>query len=121
MNPSTQEILPAFENLPTDNILVLPNNKNIILAAQAVTELTAKNVAVIPSRTIPQGLAAMMRLAPEGDFDEVVEDMTSVLDGCRNRRDHLSHPKCRNRWGGCGTGAESSGCTTESLCSPPLI
>lgn len=80
MNPSTQEILAAFEDLPTDNIIVLPNNKNIILAANAVAEITVKNVAVIPSRSIPQGLAAMMRLAPEGDFDEVVEEMTNALD-----------------------------------------
>ncbi len=80
MNPSTQEILAAFENLPTDNIIILPNNKNIILTANAVAEITVKKVAVIPSRSIPQGLAAMMRLAPDGDFDEVVEEMTSALD-----------------------------------------
>jgi DAK2 domain fusion protein YloV len=80
MNPSTQEILGAFENLPTDNIIILPNNKNIILTANAVAEISDKNIAVIPSRSIPQGLAAMMRLAPEGDFDEVVVEMTSALD-----------------------------------------
>jgi len=80
MNPSTQEILAAFENLPTDNIIILPNNKNIILTANAVAEITGKKVAVIPSRSIPQGLAAMMRLAPEGDFDEVVDEMTNALD-----------------------------------------
>ena len=80
MNPSTQEILDAFENLPTDSIIILPNNKNIILTANAVAEVSDKNIAVIPSRSIPQGLAAMMRLAPEGDFDEVVEEMTSALD-----------------------------------------
>ncbi len=79
MNPSTQEIVAAFENLPTDKIVILPNNKNIILAAQAAAEVTVKRVAVIPSRTVPQGLAAMLRLVPDGDFDQVVENMVEAL------------------------------------------
>ena len=80
MNPSTQEILNAFENLPTDHIVILPNNKNIILAARAAAELTVKKVAIIPSRSIPQGLAAMLRLDPDGKFDQVVAAMTRALD-----------------------------------------
>ncbi len=80
MNPSTQEIIHAFENLPTDKIIILPNNKNIILTAKAAAELTVKKVAVIPSRSVPQGLAAMMRLIPDGDFDSVVAEMTGALD-----------------------------------------
>ncbi len=80
MNPSTQEILAAFENLPTDKVIILPNNKNIIMAAKAAAELTVKQVAVIPTRTVPQGLAAMMCMAPEGDFDEVVEEMNEAID-----------------------------------------
>jgi DAK2 domain fusion protein YloV len=80
MNPSTQEIISAFENLPTNDIILLPNNKNIIPAAEAAGELTVKNVKVIPSRTVPQGLAAMLRLAPNGDFNEVVEEMRAALD-----------------------------------------
>jgi len=80
MNPSTQEIIRAFENLPTDRIIILPNNKNIILAAQSAAELTVKKVAVIPSKTVPQGLAAMLRLAPDGDFDTVVKEMTAAID-----------------------------------------
>jgi hypothetical protein len=79
MNPSTQEIINAFENLPTDNIIILPNNKNIILAATAAAELTVKQVAVIPSKTIPQGLAAMMRLMPDGDLQEVAKEMKEAL------------------------------------------
>jgi DAK2 domain fusion protein YloV len=79
MNPSTQEIVSAFENLPTDKIIILPNNKNIFMAAEAAKDVTVKNVAVIPCRTIPQGLAAMLRLIPSGDFDSVVEDMNSAL------------------------------------------
>lgn len=80
MNPSTQEIIHAFENLPTDKVIILPNNKNIILAAQNAVELTVKKVAVVPSRTVPQGLAAMMRLIPDGDFDSIVGEMTAALD-----------------------------------------
>ncbi len=80
MNPSTQEIIHAFENLPTDKIIILPNNKNIILTAKAAAELTVKKVAVIPSRSVPQGLAAMMRLIPDGDFDSIVAEMTTALD-----------------------------------------
>ena len=80
MNPSTQEIIHAFENLPTDKIIILPNNKNIILTAKAAAELTVKKVAVIPSRSVPQGLAAMMRLIPDGDFESVVAEMTGALD-----------------------------------------
>jgi len=80
MNPSTQDILHAFENLPTDKIIILPNNKNIILAARAATEVTVKQTAVIPSRSVPQGLSALLRLVPDGDFDAVVQDMTSALD-----------------------------------------
>ncbi len=79
MNPSTQEIIQSFENLPTEKIVILSNNKNIILTAQACAQLTKKKVAVVPSKTVPQGLAAMLRLAPEGDFDAVVEDMTSAI------------------------------------------
>ncbi|OGO60386.1 MAG: hypothetical protein A2032_02825 [Chloroflexi bacterium RBG_19FT_COMBO_49_13] len=80
MNPSTQEILNAFENLPTDQVFILPNNKNIILAAQAAALLTVKHVTVIPCHTVPQGMAAMMRLIPTGDPVEVAEEMNSVLN-----------------------------------------
>jgi uncharacterized protein len=80
MNPSTQEILAAFENLPTDKVIILPNNKNIILAAKAAAELTVKRVAVIPSQTIPQGLAAMLTFDRDGDFNDTVEAMEEALD-----------------------------------------
>jgi DAK2 domain fusion protein YloV len=80
MNPSTQEILHAFENLPTDQIFILPNNKNIILAAQAAAQLTVKHVTVIPSRTVPQGMAAMMRLIPDGNPENVSAEMADALN-----------------------------------------
>jgi hypothetical protein len=79
MNPSTQDILSSFENLPTDRIIILPNNKNIIMAANQAKDVTVKQVAVVPSRTIPQGLAAMLSLQPEGDLESVAEKMTKAM------------------------------------------
>ena len=78
-NPSTQDILNSFENLPTDKIIILPNNKNIIMAANQAREVTVKQVAVVPSRTVPQGLAAMLSLHPDGELDAVAEKMTRAL------------------------------------------
>lgn len=79
MNPSTQDILNAFADLPTNKVIILPNNKNIIMAARSAAELTVKKVEVIPSKSIPEGLAAMLRLIPDGDFDHVVADMTAAM------------------------------------------
>ena len=80
MNPSTKDILEAFENLPTDKIIVLPNNKNIVLAANQAKDVTVKKVRVVPSRNVPQGLSAMLHLNPDGDLDKVAEKMTSAMD-----------------------------------------
>ncbi len=80
MNPSTKDILDAFENLPTDKVIILPNNKNIILAAQQAKEVTVKHVQIVPSRNIPQGLAAMMHLNPDGDLEAISGKMTRALD-----------------------------------------
>ena len=83
MNPSTQEILAAFENLPTDKVIILPNNKNIILAANQAKEVTVKSVAVVPSKTIPQGLAAMLAHNPDGEVEAIAEKMTKSLTSVR--------------------------------------
>lgn len=80
MNPSTEEILSAFQDLPTDKIVILPNNKNIVLAAQAAASVSDKKVAVIPCKTVPQGISAILRLMPGMDFDSVVEDMIDACD-----------------------------------------
>ena len=80
MNPSTKDILDAFENLPTDKIIILPNNKNIILAAQQAQDVTVKKVKIIPSCTIPQGLSAMMHLNPDGDLEVVATRMVKSID-----------------------------------------
>jgi hypothetical protein len=84
MNPSTQEILAAFENLPTDKIIILPNNKNIILAANQAREVTVKQVVVVPSRTIPQGLAAMLAHDPDGEIEKVAERMMQAMERVRS-------------------------------------
>jgi len=83
MNPSTQEILEAIEELPTDKVIILPNNKNIIMTAQSTKSLSQKKIAVIPSRSVPQGLAAMLHWNPEGDYEEIIEEMTSSLKAVR--------------------------------------
>ncbi|MEA4909832.1 MAG: DAK2 domain-containing protein [Anaerolineaceae bacterium] len=80
MNPSTEEILSAFENLPTDKVIILPNNKNIILAAQNAASMTVKKVSVVASKNIPQGLSAMLRYLPEGDFNQVTQEMNEALN-----------------------------------------
>ena len=74
-NPSTQEILEAINALPTDRIIVLPNNKNIIMAAEQAASLSPKQVRVVPTRTVPQGMAALLSLIPDGGLDEVREAM----------------------------------------------
>ena len=79
MNPSTKDILQAFEDLPTNNIIILPNNKNIILAAEAAKKVSVKNVTVIPTKNIPQGLVACLRLNPSGNYEEIVSEMTESL------------------------------------------
>jgi dihydroxyacetone kinase-like predicted kinase len=80
MNPSTQEILAAFENLPTDKVIILPNNKNIIMAANQARDVTVKEVQVVPSRNVPQGLSALLALNPDGEVDAVAEKMNKSLD-----------------------------------------
>ena len=79
MNPSTQDILEAVNKVPAETVFVLPNNKNIIMAAEQVNDLTPKNVVVIPSKTVPQGVTAMLNFNPEGEIEENVEAMTESL------------------------------------------
>ncbi len=79
MNPSTEEILSAFENLPTDKIIILPNNKNIILAAKNCADISLKKVRVIPCRSVPQGINAIFRHNPNGELDELVDEMNEAI------------------------------------------
>ncbi len=79
MNPSVQELVAAFENLPTDKVIILPNNKNIILAAQNAAKVSVKQIGIIPTRNAPQGFAAMLRLNPEGSLEENEESMKEAI------------------------------------------
>lgn len=79
MNPSTKDILDAVSNLPTDRVIILPNNKNIILTAkQAAEQLAHKQIAVIPTSTIPQGISALLALDPGGEFDDIISTMVTM-------------------------------------------
>ena len=79
MNPSTQDILEAVNRVPAETVFILPNNKNIIMAAQQVEGLTPKKVVVIPSKTVPQGVTAMLSFNPEGSVEENTEAMNEAL------------------------------------------
>ena len=79
MNPSTQDILEAVNTVPAETVFVLPNNKNIIMAAELVDALTPKNVVVIPSKTVPQGVTAMLSFNAEGTVEENTEALTEAL------------------------------------------
>jgi len=84
-NPSTEEILKAINDLPTDRIIILPNNKNIIMAAQQAAAFaqrethTPKQVRVVPTRSVPQGIAALMQFAPTGALEDVEAGMNRSL------------------------------------------
>lgn len=75
MNPSTDDILKAINATPSEVVFVLPNNKNIIMAAQQTVELTEKQVVVLETKTMPQGISAMLAFDPDSDVDRNVEAM----------------------------------------------
>jgi dihydroxyacetone kinase-like predicted kinase len=68
MNPSTRELLEVVESLPQDKVVILPNNKNIIPAAKQVTGLTSKKVKIVPTETVPQGVAALLAFNYDADL-----------------------------------------------------
>ena len=79
MNPSTESILAGIDQVPAETVFVLPNNGNIIMAAQQCQGLTEKNVVVIPSKTVPQGITAMMNVDPEAQVESITAAMTDAL------------------------------------------
>lgn len=84
MNPSTDDILSAIEKVNADNIFILPNNKNIILAANQAKELTEdKNIIVIPSKTVPQGISAVINYIHDGD---ITENTNKMADGMKHTK-----------------------------------
>lgn len=80
MNPSTEDILEAIGQTPANNVFVLPNNKNIIMAAEQAVSLADRNVCVLQSRSIPQGITALMNFDPGADFVTNRSNMTEALD-----------------------------------------
>ncbi|OPX84674.1 MAG: DAK2 domain protein [Pelotomaculum sp. PtaB.Bin104] len=84
LNPSTGTILEAIEAVRAEQVILLPNNKNIILTAEQAGALSAKEVTVIPSRSIPQGLAALLALGPEDDFAAAGRKMGQALSSIRS-------------------------------------
>ena len=84
MNPSTEDMLNAIEKVNAKNIFILPNNKNIILAAnQAVSLVEDKNIFVIPTRTVPQGITALINYIPESSAEDNAKRMTEELDNVK--------------------------------------
>lgn len=86
MNPSTEDMLNAIDKVNADNIFILPNNKNIIMAAQQAASITEdKNIIVIPTKTVPQGITAMINYVPDLSADEnntvMTEQIANVLTG----------------------------------------
>lgn len=79
MNPSTEDILEAIGQTPANNVFVLPNNKNIIMAAEQAVSLADRNVCVLQSRSIPQGITALMNFDPGADFVTNRSNMTDAL------------------------------------------
>ncbi|HEV1996649.1 MAG TPA: DAK2 domain-containing protein, partial [Candidatus Dormibacteraeota bacterium] len=81
MNPSTEDLLQACNAMGAGKVIILPNNKNVIMTAQQVQGLCEKEVRVVPSRTVPEGISAMLNLDPGGDFEVTVKAMTDSLEG----------------------------------------
>lgn len=80
MNPSTEDILSAVEATPAHTVFVLPNNKNIIMAAEQAAPLSTRKVIVLPTRTVPQGISAMLSYDPDASVEENHLAMTKAID-----------------------------------------
>ena len=83
MNPSIRELLQAVESAPSDNVILLPNNKNIVLSASQIQSLTSKRVEVVPTRTIPQGIAALLAFSYEASLEENAQIMEEAIAGMK--------------------------------------
>ncbi len=79
MNPSTEDIVKAINKINAENIFILPNNKNIIMAATQAAELSEKNIIVIPTKTIPQGITSITMFNPEAESKENENNMKEAI------------------------------------------
>jgi len=84
MNPSTKDLLQAVEQSASDKVIILPNNKNIVLTAEQVQSLTDKMIKVVPTKTIPQGVAALLAFDYEADFETNGRIMAEVISTIRS-------------------------------------
>lgn len=85
MNPSTDDIVSAVKKVNAENVFILPNNKNIILAAQQAAQIvTDKKVHVMPTSTLPQGISAMLSYIPESDIDSIREGMEEMISNVKS-------------------------------------
>ena len=84
MNPSASDIASAADKVPARNVFVFPNNKNIILAAEQANDLTNKNLIVIPTRSIPEGISASIAFNPDGSVEENTEAMKDAIKGVKS-------------------------------------
>lgn len=84
MNPSTEDMLNAIDSINADNIFIFPNNGNVILAAEQAKSITEdKNIIVVPTKTVTQGISAMISYVAENSVEENLEEMTEVISGVR--------------------------------------
>ncbi len=79
MNPSVEDILNVIDRVNSNNVIVIPNNKNIILAAEQACELSSKNVRVVKTENVPEGIAAAIAFDEHADFDKTVDNMTEAF------------------------------------------
>ncbi|MFD1018131.1 DAK2 domain-containing protein [Thalassobacillus hwangdonensis] len=79
MNPSTKDISNAIEEAHAKNVIVLPNNKNIVMAAEQAADISENDVIVVPTKSIPQGMSAMLGFNPEASLDENKEEMSEMM------------------------------------------
>ena len=81
MNPSTYDILKEINRTPASTVFVFPNNKNIIMAAEQCVPLTEKKVVVVPTKTVPQGITALLNFDPQGGLEQVTTAMSDAIEG----------------------------------------
>lgn len=84
MNPSASDVANAVEKVSAKNVFVFPNNKNIILAAEQAKGLTSKNLIVIPTKSIPEGISAALAFNPDASVEENVDAMTAAISSVKS-------------------------------------
>ncbi|EEG77199.1 DAK2 domain-containing protein [Dethiobacter alkaliphilus] len=98
MNPSTEDLLQAVVDVPQKEIILLPNNKNIVLAAKQVGELVDKDVRVVETRTVPQGITSMLSFNEEEQLDQIVKMMDKARQDVKSGQ--VTFAVCDSRVGG---------------------